>query len=701
MVRHTANASTEATRSLTIKLYYDFHQESIDAMPADTPQPEASRGALAPAISAPPTLASKIPYESWLVGILLLAVVLCYANMLTNSFVYDDDQQILENPYVKSWHYLPQIFGTTVWSFVGQAGNTNYYRPLMTFSFLVLWSLFGAVPFGFHLLSLVLHAAVVLLGFYAGVRLFSDWRVAWIAALLFAVHPVHTEAVDWISAYPDLQVALFFLAAFIWYGRPGKPSWTDQLILLAFSALALLSKEPALMFVPLAIFYEHFVRPDHALTTPREKFLRYLPLLALGAVYMALRIALFGKLAPVLQHPQITWSQTIYSALAMVSDYTLLLIWPARLSAFHVFHANTSFTEPRVLIGLLILVIATTATFALLRTAPAVSLSLVWLGFTIAPVMNARWMAANVLTERYLYLPSWGFCWLVAWLLIQCAGSVSTGQAHPADDPKALSSLNWIQGLVLLLLIGLSATATYRRNQIWQDDFSLYTQTLKTDPHAYPILLNLGLWHHTRGEYREAEKQYLLGLKERPDGINALNALGVIYLQQKQYDLAAGVLTRAIAVKANWAPPHFNYGRVLQAQERPADALKEFETAVRVAPLDPLAYFFYAEALSNAGQFPEARSAYQRSIELGPSLDAERGLVSVLLRIGDKSDAETAVRRLIAEYPHDGTAHLQLARLLDQNNHPDEAFQQYREVLETDPANSEAKAAMDRLKTKK
>ena len=278
--------------------------------------------------------------------------------MLTNSFVYDDDQQILQNPYIKSWHYLPQIFGTTVWSFVGQAGATNYYRPLMTFSFLVMWTLFGAVPFGFHLFSLVLHAAVVLLGFYAGLRLFSDWRIAWIAALLFAVHPVHTEAVDWISAYPDLQVALFFLATFLWYAREGKPAATDQVVLALTFALALLSKEPALMFIPVALFYEYYVRPCRASFTAREKFLRYLPLLCLGAFYMALRVALFGKLAPVLQHPQITWPQTIYSALAMVSDYTVLLVWPAHLSAFHDFQASTSLFEPRVVFGILVLLAA-------------------------------------------------------------------------------------------------------------------------------------------------------------------------------------------------------------------------------------------------------------------------------------------------------------------------------------------------------
>src|SRR5271169_4380543 len=130
--------------------------------------------------------------DATLVALLLLVTLACYVNILASSFVYDDDQQILQNPYVKSWHYLPQIFGTTVWSFVGQAGATNYYRPLMTLSFLVLWHVFGALPFGFHLFSILMNALVVFLVFDTGCKLFHDHRIAWISAVIFAVHPVHT-----------------------------------------------------------------------------------------------------------------------------------------------------------------------------------------------------------------------------------------------------------------------------------------------------------------------------------------------------------------------------------------------------------------------------------------------------------------------------------------------------------------------------
>src|ERR1700688_1252876 len=104
-------------------------------------------------------------------GLLLLATV-PYLNTLTNGFVYDDRSQILDNPYVHSFRYLGKIFGSTVWTFEGAQGVTNYYRPLMTFAYLIAYKIFGPLPFGFHLMSLVLQVAIVLVLFVLTEELF-------------------------------------------------------------------------------------------------------------------------------------------------------------------------------------------------------------------------------------------------------------------------------------------------------------------------------------------------------------------------------------------------------------------------------------------------------------------------------------------------------------------------------------------------
>jgi protein O-mannosyl-transferase len=644
-----------------------------------------------------PSLASagrrlSLNLEIILVALLILLTLICYANMLTNSFVYDDQQQILQNPYIKSWKFLPEIFGSTVWSFVGEVGATNYYRPLMTLSFLVLWTIFGPIPFGFHLFSLVLQIAVVLMVFYAGRQLFRDWRIAGLAAILFAVHPVHTEAVDWIASFPDLEMALFFLLAFYSYGRWEVIGWKRWAILIAIFALALLSKEPALMLLPVVAAFEFLVRRNAEPQKLYGNAFRYWPFVIAAALYLMLRIRLFGKLAPVLQHPQISWPEAIYSGFALGLSYFKLLLWPASLSAFHVFHVTRSPFDPQAVAGFVV-VLGLLCGFVFSRKkAPAVAFCFFWMAITLLPVLNARWMAANVLAERYLYLPSVAFCWLVAW----CAVKI-------ADIPRVSRNLqSKIVPLVVIACVALLCFAgigkTIARNNDWRDDRTLYTQTLITDPHAYPILLNLALTYQQARDPKSAEYQYKLALVERPDGVNVLNNLGVLYFEQQRFPEAAQMLTKAIAVKPLWTEPHYNYGRLLDKQGDRPGALSELRLATQLAPLNAAAHLFYGDSLLSAGNLGDAASEYERSMSLGPSLEAERGLAEIYTRTGNLSAAEQMLRRMISESPYDGLSHLSMARLLERGGRFSEAGTEYGKVLETDPHNREAQSAIDRLR---
>ena len=199
--------------------------------------------------------------------LLLLLAFLPYLNSLADGFVYDDQFQVVANPYVHSFRYLGRIFGGTVWTFQGVGGISNYYRPMMTLAYLACYKLFGPIPFGFHLLNVILHAGVVLLLFAVTRRLFGDHRLALVAAGLFAIHPIHTESVSWIAGVTDLELAFFFLLTFLLYlGLPqaeasGK-GLQRQLLVLGAYVLALLSKEQALVLPAVAAAYEHFYRED-------------------------------------------------------------------------------------------------------------------------------------------------------------------------------------------------------------------------------------------------------------------------------------------------------------------------------------------------------------------------------------------------------------------------------------------------------
>jgi len=157
--------------------------------------------------------------KQFALALLLLCAFLVYANTLLSGFVYDDHFQIEGNPYVHSFRHIGRIFSTTVWSFQGTEGQTNYYRPLMTFGYLLCDRVFQSFPMGFHLVNLLLNCAVVWLVFRVCAALFDDEAVAVVAAALFALHPIHTEVVAWIAAVTELQLAVFYLLGFLLFLR--------------------------------------------------------------------------------------------------------------------------------------------------------------------------------------------------------------------------------------------------------------------------------------------------------------------------------------------------------------------------------------------------------------------------------------------------------------------------------------------------
>jgi protein O-mannosyl-transferase len=637
-----------------------------------------------------PANAPTRKWEPWMVPLLCLVSSLCYANTLLNGFVYDDGLQILANPYVKSWRYLPQIFRTTVWSFIGAAGDTNYYRPMMTFTYLLLWKAFGELPSGYHLFNILLNSLVVTLVYLAGKELFKTWSIAAVAALLFAVHPIHTEPVAWIAAVPDLEATLLFVAAFYLYIRKPKLHSTSQVLVAACYVAALMAKEPALMLAPLLACYEHFVRPGHETSSTGAKLRQYLPTCLVGLGYLAVRSLLFGKLAPVLQHPQVTWPQAIFSAFALITSYTRLLFWPAPLSAFHTFHATESFWTASVLLGIAVVLACLLSIVYFHKRNPRLSFCVLWIGLTLAPVLNVRWMAANVLTERYLYLPSVAFCWLAAY-----AGNALW--RHFETQPKLALPAKAILATSATLLVGFGIASIVRRNQVWRDDLTLYSATLQTDPDSYVMHMNLGTTYFATRNYIAAEKELLLALQIRPNSANVLNALGCVYLEENRLQDSEVALKQAIALKPNWTDSHFNYGRLLTKQGQSNTALSEFRTAVDTGPLNAFAHLYLAEALAERQENAEAEAQFRESIRLSPSLSAQQQLADLLLRTGRAGEALRLLDELTVTYPYDSATHLKRAAVFESLGRLADARKEYQKTLETDPSNSEARAALKRI----
>jgi tetratricopeptide (TPR) repeat protein len=629
-----------------------------------------------------------------LLALLILVALLPYLNSLWNGFVQDDNRQVVTNPYLRSFSHLREIFATNVWSYVGAQGTTNYYRPLMTLGYLLCYQFLGPLAYGFHLANVVLNAAVVGLVFLVTERIFTDRTLGFATAILFALHPIHSESVDWIAAVTDLQVTLFYLLTFWFFlrlarssARKGLRGGAAKLGMLLSFALALLAKEQAATLPFLATFYEHFLRDDRAQTSLRQKLSRYYTLWLLDLAYLLFRIRILGGLAPVLQLPQISLREAFYSSFALVAGYVWKFLWPVKLCAFYAFHKCVALSDPRVVVGFLVLGLSVAAFAYSWRRKRLVGFGLLWFFLNIAPVLNARWLGANVFTERYLYLPSLGFCWIAAWagrlLWMRLAG-------RPTDRKLYAAGLGILAILCLLRIV--------TRSRIWRDDPTLYRSTLAAQPDAIAPRINLGAVYWNSGSPEQAEAEWREALRRAPNHWLILNNLGLAAARKKRYDEAIEDFQRSIRLRPNYADSHMNLGRTYAETGAGEKAEAELRAAVALAPLYVQARNELGKFYVDCGRFAEAEQQFRASVSSGGTTRAWDFLGEIYSRWNRRQDAEHAFRQAVALDTFDSRAHFGLGAVLDAEGLTNEALKEYEAGLQTDPRNPGALESVERLK---
>jgi len=643
-----------------------------------------------------------------LIAALVAFATLPYLNALFNGFVYDDDNQVLKNPYIRSFHYLKQIFTTNVWSFAGESAVTNYYRPIMTLGYVICYRLFGMRAYGFHLFSLLLHVLVVCLVYVLAERFTGDRAVAFVAGALFALHPVHTESVAWIAAVTDLELTLFYLVTFGLFlvaARPVKaqsaesraalrPEAASSKPLLAAMGcaflLALLSKEQAMTLPALATVYEHFYRPDRSASSTRQKMARYGLLWLVCLAYVLFRIHFLGAVAPLEQFPELTSTQIVLSGIALIGQYVRKLLWPLRLCAFYIFHASSSPFDPRVLAGLLV-VLALAALFLVCWRSPQgstrfASFAIIWFVATLAPVLDAHMVAINVFTERYLYLPSVGVAWLVGWATLELWRRMESRRAARR-----------VLLFAAIALAGLYAVRIVIRNRDWNNDIVLFTRTLEHSPDSDVMLDNLALAYRHQGDVTRAENAWRRVLALNPNDPPALNNLGLLALQRHQYGEAIDFFQRVIGIVPKLMNPHLDLGMTYAEMGQTAQAEVQFRAAAELAPLRFQPHNHLGRILLQEGRLDAAEEQFRACIRLEPNAESYDFLALIDLRRRDWRAAEDAFKAALSLDGSDSNAHFGLGYIYKGTGRTAEALDQYQAGLVTDPTNPEALAAVRKL----
>jgi protein O-mannosyl-transferase len=510
--------------------------------------------------------------------IIMLASISVYINALSDGFVCDDNLQILKNPWLKDIKNIPDIFSKSVWSFQKETLISNYYRPLIHLIYLVNYHIFGMNPWGFHLVNILFHAAVSVLVFIIASRLLekfkspvSPWYLSapFFAAMLFATHPIHTEAVTYVACLPELSFTFFYLLSLYLYIRFQEGFQKGYLFSLVAFFIATLCKETAITLPLIVVAYDYILKNTKGDFSVHLK--KYIPYLIVTGVYFILRFNALGGFAPFKEHTELSIYQNIINVFPLFTKYLEKLVFPINLNAFHVFHPLVSIFEIKGVLSFAVTLIFVVLTFITLKRNRAAGFCFFLIAVPLLPVFYISGIAGGTpFYERYLYLPSFGFVVILIFFIEWV-------------NNKFIKR-NAIIAIIIIVLTGLYSAGTIRRNFDWNNELTLFTDTVRKSPDGDIPHYDLGYAYLRLGRIDEAIGEYKTAIKLNPDFFGAHYDLGYAYLRLGRIDEAIGEYKTAIKLNPDSAEAHYHLGNAHSYLRHFIEAISEYKTALKLDP---------------------------------------------------------------------------------------------------------------------
>ena len=590
--------------------------------------------------------------ERLLVAGLLAITFFAFVNSLQGEFVYDDRLQILNNPTVTDVSNIPKMFTESVWQFLNKNDSEvagPYYRPLFNVALIINYQLFKFQPFGWHLISILFHLAVVMLVYALARRWGLTMEAAAAAALLFGVHPVHSESVAWAAAIPDPMAAAFILASLLLYERyyhGERRSGPMTLILsLALAFMALLSKEVAVAYPVFLLAREWLDRPaqENLAAAIARLSKRVAPFLALVPLYLWMRYEVLGFITQTEPNSVgIPTSHVLLTIPSILLSYARLLLIPYPMA---VMYGNTyvqSAGDVRFWGAALAVIALVGAAVWMVRSNRAGRLALAFLILFLLPVLNLKAFRPeeSLLHDRYLYLPSIGFCILVALALERVVARFAS------DKIKAFRAATVVLAVILFGL-------TIYQNSTWKNELAMTNHAAEVTP-RWPFLHNyVGAYYSLQNRFAEAEREYNEALAINPNYYDSLSNLGDVYQQQGKFPEAEQYYQKAIDYGAPYANTYFNLGVVLTRQNKLAAAEQPLIKALELKPSNTKARYNLAWVYDNQGKSAPAEQAYLETLRYDPSYPEPRINLGVLLTKQGRYPEATEQLETAARYAPD------------------------------------------------
>ncbi len=653
--------------------------------------------------SAAELLAQHLRRPSVLLPLLGLVTFVLYSGSLSFDFVWDDWSQIVNSPIIRTWSNLPRAFGSDLWYHV--ARHQVYYRPLFVAWSMLNYTLFGLRPWGWHLGAVLLHVGAVAAVFWLARRLGLEYWTAALAALIFALHPIHIEPVTWVSAASDTMVTTFVALAFAAFlngrdsernpernlDRKKRAAWS--IASLALLACALLTKEMAVVFSALVGIYA-WLHPPEKRTSPGRRVIvaamEAAPYAVVTLAYALLRkhalLHATGQFDP--SHGMLDVARTLPLVLSI---YLRQLLVPVGITGLYYTPYVTSAILSQVVLPLVVLgaVLAGLWFWNRREGNSTVAFAGLWLLVGLAPALYLRNLSnGDFVRDRYMYLPSIGFAILAAIGL------------------RRLPSLKgWtvqaVQICAVLVLCGGYVVASIAQQVYWGNDLMVLLRGQSLYPGNPYTMVGLAKEYSKGGAHDRAIQLAEAVVRDHPDYGYGPLTLAEAYIHAGRFEEGRVWLDR---VNPDYAQSEVGMAAVAGLYGQMGDYERALALCSEILDKEPNLY----SALYNCGnihlmdgQYKEAEQLLSRAVQLVPEQAAPKHFLGrALLQDGRNAEAQPFLLRAVAMDPKVWDYHYWLAASFEQSGNVSAARAEYQRALQLNQDSKEAKMRLTVLEAK-
>lgn len=541
-------------------------------------------------------------YILYFITALVIFAFIIYAPSLFNGFVWDDEEQIVNNPAIQSISFIPHLFTGSTFNSGGAGATGIYYKPLLSISYAVNFALWGNNAFGFHVFSLLLHAANSILIFLLFKKLFEFKKypfiktVSFIFSLIFLVHPANSESVAYAASVQELLYVFFLLTTILLLLRWAENITIKKLAIISSTFLfSLLSKDSALAGIPILIAVSYIFY--------RKVFKQVsISLLCSLGLYLFLRL-IIGRIG-FLGHPSIapiakaSFLERIQTIPYELYSYLRIVFFPKDLFiSQHTVIKSMNF--PFFLMTFFVLfIMASLVLYAYKLKSSVYTFFLFWVAATTSILLNIYPLDMTI-AERWLYAPLIGFFGILSVIVFHCL--------------QKNKKIGYILLIILTLCIPLLSIRTIIRNADWKDDEALFSHDIELNKNAYDLQSNYGLVLFRAGNIKEAKKHFEISIALAPQWSISYNNLGVVYQREKNIEKAKELYAKSL----QYADYYLAYENLaaLKAQTEPKEnSIAFLKNALKKLPYNSnlnyyLAYVYYQNNATDSAK-PYAQEAY-------------------------------------------------------------------------------------------